>query len=101
MYLQFWLDPDLACLKLYSVLKCEARIFEDKKEVEISPIGNNVSNQQFFAGKIKRLVATVVGFAVFGILGKPFNSMIFFSAHVSLPVKCRKKKKKNPVLHTS
>jgi len=46
-----------------------------------------VSNQQFFAGKIKRLVATVFGFAVFGILGKPFNSMIFFSAHVSLPVK--------------
>lgn len=92
MYLHFWLDPDLACLKLYSVVKCEARIFEDKKEVKISSIGNNVNHQQFFAGKIKKLVGTVFGFAVVGIWGKPFNSIIsFLPAHVSLLVKCRGK----------
>lgn len=79
MYLEFWLDPDLACLKLYSVVKCEATGLEDKKELNISPIGNNVNNQQFFAGKIKKLVPTVFGFIVFGILEKPLNGIIFFS----------------------
>lgn len=78
MYLQFWLDPDLACLKLYSVVKCEARSSEDKKEVKISAIGNNVSNQQFSAGKIKKLVRTVFGFTVFGVFEKPLTSIIFF-----------------------
>ena len=92
MYLEFWLDPDLACLKLYSVVKCEATGLEDKKELNISPIGNNVNNQQFFAGKIKKLVPTVFGFIVFGILEKPLNSIIFFfPAHVSLSVKYREK----------
>lgn len=81
----------MACLKLYSVVKCEARSSEDKKEIKISAIGNNVSNQQFFAGKIKKLVRIVFGFIVLGILEKSLNSIIFFSAHVSLPVKCREK----------
>lgn len=73
-------------------------MFEDKKEVKTSPIGNNVSNQQCFAGKIKRLVGTVFRFTAFGIWGKPCNSIIFFLFCSCFPVS--KMHRETPVLHT-